>query len=192
MIAVRAAAARFGGRWSAGGRRTIARIIRLDLVLLLRRVSIMASDTIIKTIDEQKWIEGTAKPLQKAVRDLFVGPAGREIKNLLHGTWLGHPLHPVLTDIPIGAWTAALALDVLESVSGRRECGSAADLAIGVGLLGAVGSAVTGITDWSETDDRARKIGLVHGLLNVFATTLYPTVVFMREGRGTRSKGVAL
>src|SRR5438132_7101244 len=150
------------------------------------------TNAIVKAIDEQEWIEGTAKPLQKAIRDLFVGPAGREIKNLLHGTWLGHPLHPVLTDIPIGAWTAALALDVLESVSGRRECGSAADLAIGVGLLGAVGSAVTGITDWSETDDRARKIGLVHGLLNVFATTLYTTSFFMRKGRGTRSKGVAL
>src|SRR5207302_5588050 len=121
------------------------------------------------------WIEETAKPLQKAVRDAFVGPAGRELKNFLHGTWLGHPLHPVLTDIPVGAWTAALALDALESISGRKECGSAADLAIGVGLLGAVGSAITGITDWSETDGPARRAGMLHGLLNLAATTLYTT-----------------
>jgi len=152
----------------------------------------MASETIIKTIDDQEWIDETAKPLQKAVRDSFVGPVGREIKNLLHGTWLGHPLHPVLTDIPIGAWTAALVFDALESMSGRKECGSAADLAIGVGLIGAVGSAVTGITDWSETDDRARRIGFVHGVLNVVATTLYATSYFMRKGRRTRSTGVSL
>jgi nitrite reductase/ring-hydroxylating ferredoxin subunit/uncharacterized membrane protein len=164
----------------------------MNLATLLRAPLRMASETIIKTIDGQEWLEDTAKPLQKAVRDAFVGPGGRELKNFLHGTWLGHPLHPVLTDIPIGAWTVALALDALESMSGRKECGSAADLAIGVGLLGAVGSAITGVTDWSEIDGRARKIGLVHGALNVVSTTLYAMSLFMRKGRRTRSSGVAL
>ena len=70
----------------------------MNLATLLRAPRRMASETIIKTIDGQEWIEETAKPLQKAVRDAFVGPAGRELKNFLHGTWLGHPLHPVLTD----------------------------------------------------------------------------------------------
>src|SRR6266852_7290259 len=113
-------------------------------------------------IDRQRWLEPVADFLQKVVTGSYklLGKPGHDLKTLVHGTWLGHPLHPVLTDIPIGAWTAALVFDVLESMSGRKECGSAADLAIGVGLLGAVGSAVTGITDWSETDDRARKIGL--------------------------------
>ena len=98
----------------------------------------------------------------------------------------------MLTDIPVGAWTVALGLDALESISGRKECGSAADLAIGVGLLGAIGSAITGVTDWSEIDGRARKIGLVHGALNVVSTTLYAMSFFMRKGRRTRSSGVAL
>src|ERR1700686_2376878 len=116
-------------------------------------------------LDRESWLDGAANVLQPAVKGMFdaLGPARRDVKNFLHGTWLGHPLHPVMTDIPLGAWTAALALDALESISGRKECGSAADLAIGVGLIGAVGSAVTGLTDWSETDDRARKIGLVPG-----------------------------
>src|SRR5438874_2430333 len=152
----------------------------------------MASREIINNISDQKWIRDSAEPLQKAVRGAFVGDAGREVKNFLHGTWLGHPLHPVLTDVPVGAWTAALALDALEGMSGRKECGSAADLAIGVGLIGAVGSAVTGVTDWSEIDGRARKIGLVHGALNVVSTTLYAMSFFMRKGRRTRSSGVAL
>ncbi|HEX9500638.1 MAG TPA: DUF2231 domain-containing protein, partial [Thermoanaerobaculia bacterium] len=141
----------------------------------------MASREIINTVADQKWIERSAEPLQKAVREAFAGDAGREVKNFLHGTWLGHPLHPVLTDIPVGAWTAALALDALEGISGRKECGSAADLAIGVGLLGAVGSAITGITDWSETDDPGRRTGLLHGLLNIAATSLYATSLFMRK-----------
>src|SRR6185295_14478021 len=102
----------------------------------------MTSREIINQVADQKWIEDSTKPLQKAVQEAFVGDAGREVKNFLHGTWLGHPLHPVLTDIPIGAWTLAIALDAFEAMSGRKECGSAADLAIGVGLIGAVGSAV--------------------------------------------------
>src|SRR6202040_2670741 len=106
--------------------------------------------------------------------------------------WLGHPLHPALTDIPIGAWTAALALDALESLSGAEQCGRAADVAIGVGLAGAAGAAVTGLTDWSETDDRARSIGLVHGLLNIVATSLYTTSWIMRKRRRSRQSGIAL
>ena len=152
----------------------------------------MASREIINKIADQKWIEDSGEPLQKAVRGAFVGDAGREVKNFLHGTWLGHPLHPVLTDIPVGAWTAALALDALEGMSGRKECGSAADLAIGVGLIGAVGSAVTGITDWSETDGSARKVGMLHGLLNVLATTLYTTSLIMRKRKRSRQSGIAM
>src|SRR5947207_10827721 len=124
----------------------------------------MSNKNIFDTIAKQKWLEAPSDPISKAIRDLFPGDAGRVIKNALHGTWLGHPLHPVLTDIPIGAWTLALVLDALDL--------RAADTAIGVGILGALGSAVTGLTDWSETDDRAKKIGAVHGTLNVVAAAL--------------------
>ncbi|MDQ3920253.1 MAG: Rieske 2Fe-2S domain-containing protein [Acidobacteriota bacterium] len=122
------------------------------------------------------------------VTTAVTGTAGQEVKDFLHGTWLGHPLHPVLTDVPIGAWTAALALDAMETISGRRELGAGADAAIAVGLVGAVGSALTGVTDWSETDGRARKVGLLHGLLNAGATVLYTTSLVMRR-RKKRSAG---
>ncbi len=64
--------------------------------------------------------------------------------NFLHGTWLGHPLHPVLSDVPLGAWTAALALDGIEAASGRRELGPGADAAITVGLGGVAAPAAWG------------------------------------------------
>jgi nitrite reductase/ring-hydroxylating ferredoxin subunit/uncharacterized membrane protein len=154
----------------------------------------MASETIPKVIDQQKWLDPLGEAIQAAVHKWFEagGDTGQLIKDLLHGTWLGHPLHPALTNIPIGAWTAALALDALEGISGRRELRAGADAAIGLGLLGAVGSAVTGLTDWSDTYGRGRKIGLVHGILNVAATGLYTGSWIMRKRRKSRAAGVSL
>jgi nitrite reductase/ring-hydroxylating ferredoxin subunit/uncharacterized membrane protein len=126
------------------------------------------------------------------VRNVFkaAGSSGQEIKNFLHGTWLGHPLHPALTDIPLGAWTAALALDAVKAVSGRGEFGRGADIAIAVGLTGAVGAAITGVSDWSATDGRARKLGLAHGLLNLGATFLYVTSLVLRPRKKFRRMGI--
>ena len=151
----------------------------------------MATEALVKVVDQQEALGRLSDQIQPLVRDAFksAGPAGRELKNMLHGTWLGHPLHPVLTDVPLGAWTAALALDAMESISGRRELGAGADAAIAVGLVGAAGAAVTGLTDWSETNGRARKVGLLHGLLNVGATVLYTTSLVLRR-RNRRNAGV--
>src|SRR6185295_15594757 len=104
------------------------------------------------------------------------------------GVWLGHPLHPVLTDLPLGAWTTGLVLDAVASVNRDRGMERAADVAIAVGLAGAAGAAVTGLTDWSETSGRSRRTGLVHGLLNIAATTLFATAFVLRK-RGARSTG---
>jgi nitrite reductase/ring-hydroxylating ferredoxin subunit/uncharacterized membrane protein len=154
----------------------------------------MGSETVAKAIDAQEWLEPLGSGIQKAVHETFEagGEAGREIKNLLHGTWLGHPLHPILTDIPVGAWTAALALDALENVTGRKELRAGADAAVGLGLLGAVGSAITGMTDFSDIDGRAKKIGTVHAVLNIIATGLYTGSYFMRKNRRRRNAGVGL
>lgn len=154
----------------------------------------MASEALIKVIEQQDLLEQASKQIQPVIKDAFEagGEGGRQLKNFLHGTWLGHPLHPVLTDVPLGAWTAALALDALEAISGREEFGPGADAAIAVGLAGAVGSAVTGLTDWSETDGRARKVGLAHGLLNVGATLLYTTSLVLRRRKKSRRAGQGL
>src|SRR5689334_20792402 len=151
----------------------------------------MASEALIKAVEQQETLDQLSEQLQPLVLDAFkaAGPTGRQVKNILHGTWLGHPLHPALTDVPVGAWTAAFALDAMESISGRKELGSGADVAIAVGLVGAAGAAVTGLTDWAETGGTARKVGLLHGILNVGATALYTTSLVLRRKK-KRSAGL--
>ena len=150
----------------------------------------MSNEVLFEVIGDQKWLESAADPIARAIHTLFPGNTGRAIKNALHGTWFGHPLHPALVAIPLGAWTAAAVFDALDALSDRKELRAGADLAVAVGLVGALGSAVTGATDWSETDGRGKTIGLLHGLLNVAATTLYATSFFMRKRH--RPKAVAL
>jgi nitrite reductase/ring-hydroxylating ferredoxin subunit/uncharacterized membrane protein len=126
-------------------------------------------------------IERITEPLSNAVRGAYeaAGPVGQQTKNALHGVWLGHPLHPVFTDLPIGAWTTALALDAASN--GDPGMRRAATFAIGVGLTGALAAAVTGLTDWSETDGQSRRAGLIHGLLNLTATALLTTAFALRK-----------
>jgi len=148
------------------------------------------TESIANIIADQEWLDELADPVQNAVKEFLVSTEG--LKDILHGTWLGHPLHPVLTDIPVGAWTVALALDALAGMSGREDLESGADAAVGIGLLGAVGSALTGLADWSETGARSKKIGFVHASLNIVATTLYATSWVMRSRNNDRRTAVGL
>ena len=97
-------------------------------------------------------------------------------------------LHAVVTDIPLGAWTTAAVCDVIEEMSGETQYAPAADLAVAVGLGGAALSALSGLADWSETSSRARKVGLVHGLLNLAGVALYTGSLVCRK-RGDRLLG---
>jgi len=141
----------------------------------------MATTKALTALTDQPALDRVAEPLSKAVRGAYeaAGPVGREAKNALHGVWLGHPLHPVFTDVPLGAWTTAIALDA--AAGGDRGMKRAATFAIGEGLAGALGAAVTGLTDWSETDGRSRRTGLVHGLLNIAATSLFAAAYALRR-----------
>jgi nitrite reductase/ring-hydroxylating ferredoxin subunit/uncharacterized membrane protein len=149
-----------------------------------------ASATLMRMAEDPA-IDRIAQPLSEAVRGVYdaAGPAGAVAKNALHGVWLGHPLHPVFTDLPIGAWTTALALDAASN--GDPGMRRAATFAIGVGLFGAVGAAVTGLTDWSETDGKSRRAGLIHGVLNLTATTLFATSFARRQSDSRRGRASA-
>jgi len=139
------------------------------------------------------WLENSASSLQKGVEKFYgsTGKPGRLLKDFLNGTWLGHPLHPVLVDIPIGSWTAAIVLDWLGVFSGKKRLGKAADVAIGVGVAGAGAAAVAGMTDWHYTSGEARRLGLVHALLNTTALFAFITSLFARSSRN-RGLGRAL
>src|SRR5262249_4489689 len=140
-----------------------------------------------------KWWDGTATPLQEAIRNLFVaaGSAGREVKDTLHGKFLGHPLHPALVSVPLGAWTVAAIFDIIELTAGRGKV-DIAEKAIGIGVFGALAAALPGLTDWSEVDGRAKRIGLVHGLLNITAVGLYTASLMTRKQSRTTSIALSL
>jgi nitrite reductase/ring-hydroxylating ferredoxin subunit/uncharacterized membrane protein len=110
------------------------------------------------------------------------------VEDALNGVWLGHALHPAVTDIPLGAWTVAAALDAVEAATGRADFAPGADAAVAIGLAGAVGSAVTGLTQWYPLQGPPRKLGAAHALLNVTATTLFAASYVLRRG-GNRGAG---
>ena len=114
-------------------------------------------------------------------------PEAQKLRNFLNGTWLGEPLHVVLTDLPVGAWTVAMFFDLLDWALDRREFASAADASIAIGLAGAAGAAATGITDWSDVDPPARRLGLIHGLLNLGGTALFATSLLLRRNKSRGS-----
>src|SRR3989475_9851611 len=145
-------------------------------------------------IDRQRWLEPVADFLQNVVAGAskLLGKPGRDLKTLANGTWLGHPLHPVLTDIPIAAWTIAILFDLSYLVERSHGWVSAADVTIFIGLLGAIASAVAGYTDWSDTIDRERRVGIAHGLLNTLVVVLYLVPVILRVGGGSRGLAILL
>jgi uncharacterized membrane protein len=142
-------------------------------------------------VPRQAWLDSPAGSVQRGTRSLFktAGQAGKKIEEFLGGAWLGHSLHAAITDLPLGAWTTAVVMDALESATGRNELGPGADAVIGIGLVGAIGAAMTGITDYQHVESReVRRIGLVHGALNVITTSCF-VVSYIERRRGSREAG---
>src|SRR5450759_2714930 len=104
--------------------------------------------------------------LEPSVRALF-GTGTRA--SVLRGDWLGHAVHPLLTDVVIGTWTSATLLDLF----GGRDSSAAAQRLIGTGLLAAGPTAWTGWAEWSAAGSRDKRVGLVHAVTNGLAIGTY-------------------
>ncbi len=143
-------------------------------------------DVIVRATQDQPVLQELAGAVQPAIKRALGTP--RPLKDFLHGVWVGHPLHPVLTDVPIGAWTMACVFDALYTVDGRADTARAADICIATGIAGAVGAALTGLADWSETYGRPARIGVVHATSNTIALSLYTASFFLR--RRNRRRGI--
>jgi nitrite reductase/ring-hydroxylating ferredoxin subunit len=127
-------------------------------------------------------IDGIADQTRKLVR---VATGSQRVRDLLHGVWLGHPLHPAMVQAPLGAWMSAAVLDALP---GRQD---AATTLVALGTASAVPSAVAGANDWAALSREQRRVGLVHGAVNTVALTLYGISLTARlQGRHTAGRRV--
>ena len=112
------------------------------------------------------WLTGVLEP----VRERHQGNLAVE---LLHGgRWVGHPLHPALSDLPVGLWAGVMVLDVTDRDRAPRRGIDAAGMLSAAGILAAGATALTGLSDWTVSSDQDRRVGLFHGLLNTAALGL--------------------
>jgi nitrite reductase/ring-hydroxylating ferredoxin subunit len=108
------------------------------------------------------------------------------VKDALHGTWLGHPLHPVLVQVPVGSWASAGLLDAIPPLR------PAATVLIGTGVVMSVPAALSGAADWSEQEIGVRRLGALHAVANTVALGLYVGSLAARaRGRGTLGRVLA-
>lgn len=137
-------------------------------------------------INPPERLDGPAEAAQRRFRRLMATlPNGDAIEEGLRGRqWLGHPLHPLLTDVVVGAWTAAWVFDMAEML-GAKRLAPGADAAVALGLASSLPTALSGAADWNQTSGVARRLGLVHGSLNVLGTLLYSMSLINRI-RGRR------
>ncbi|MDQ4149496.1 MAG: Rieske 2Fe-2S domain-containing protein [Actinomycetota bacterium] len=139
---------------------------------------------VVRSIEEASSLDSPSDAIAASASKLL--PPG-PVKDALSGRWLGHPLHPLLTDIPIGFWSGSLLLDLV----GGKQRRKAADTLLGMGILAALPTAVSGLSDWVDTFGDERRVGFVHALANSVALTLY-TASYLARKNGRRGRGVLL
>lgn len=118
-------------------------------------------------------IKGIANPLYDFLNKLFQETPLRPLKLIANGTWLEHPLHPLLTDVPVGSWTVALLLELIAIVFSVQNLGLASGVAIGLGILAALAAMATGFMDWMDVDPPEKALGMLHAIFNIAATALF-------------------
>ncbi|MGW3356364.1 Rieske 2Fe-2S domain-containing protein [Streptomyces bungoensis] len=135
--------------------------------------------TLLDALERQTRADPLIDVAGRAVRAL---PLGRG-RDGLHGKWLGHPVHPLMVQVPIGTWLSAAVLDLRPGRS--REAG----LLVGVGLAAAAPAVLTGAVDWAELHRQQMRVGLVHALANAAAVGMYATSLACRvKGRTTAGR----
>jgi len=152
-----------------------------------------AGSRAVAALGRQTWLDRPSYRLEHVLTFAFasLGRYRERITNLLHGTWLGHPLHPALTSLPTGAAATTLALDAASVLPGRpKELQDASRYALGVGIVASLGAMATGMTDWQHMHEQSRRIGLVHGVSNLVATALYARS-FRDRRQGRHVQGMA-
>jgi len=139
------------------------------------------SARVVGALEEMSWLEPLSEQVDAALRPIS---RRQPLMDVLHGRWLGHALHPVLSDLPIGFWAAVPVLDLAGDDAGALAMTAA-------GCAAAVATAATGAADWTATHGRERRLGMLHGLINSAALGLQLGALGARSAR-RRGLGRAL
>lgn len=142
-----------------------------------------------RIVEAMPFLDSISDAVQPRVREA-VEAGGRPVRNILDGTWMEVPLHPVLTDVPVGSWTSTLVFDGLDLLSGGRAARNAADASLAFGLLGGLAAAVAGLSDWRYLMGSSRRMGAAHGLFNAAGLALAAASLGLRAA-GRRNAGRA-
>jgi len=135
-------------------------------------------------LEEATAIDAAVEAIEPTINSVF-GTGSRAA--VLRGEWLGHAIHPLLTDLVLGTWTSATLLDLF----GGSKSAAAAQQLIGAGLVAVAPTAWTGWAEWSAAGSRDKRVGLVHAVTNGVAISLYATSYVARRS-GRRATGVRL
>jgi nitrite reductase/ring-hydroxylating ferredoxin subunit len=144
-------------------------------------------EPLVEAVERAEALDLPAKAVGKQVREVLSPGA---LKDALSGSWLGHAVHPVLTDVVIGSFVSASLLDFL----GGDDDGAASERLIAIGIAAYGPTALTGVNDWADAepaDDAVRRVGLVHAATNAAALSLYAASLAARRG-GARGRGKLL
>ncbi|GCE19619.1 DUF2231 domain-containing protein [Dictyobacter kobayashii] len=147
-----------------------------------------------KLVANMPWLDKLSAPLQSWTNGLFGKPKDvtYRVKDFLAGVWFGHPLHPVLVTIPIGAWTSTFVFDLAWLANeDDHAMARSADMMLWLGLAGATGSAATGLANWVDTDGQEQRTGMLHAVLNGGITVLNLSSALLRL-TGQRRTAIAL
>lgn len=121
---------------------------------------------LVEAIEDDERLDRVGDAIASVTGPLLASP---RLRSALRGEWQGHALHPILTDIPIGTWTSALLLDLV----GGRRARPAATALVGIGVAAAVPTVASGLAEWEDTRDRARRVGVAHALANSTGLVLF-------------------
>lgn len=139
-----------------------------------------------RRLEETTALDGPVAALEPTITAAF--GTGRRA-SVLRGEWLGHALHPVLTDLVLGSWTSATVLDLV----GGDESSAAARRLVGTGLLAVGPTAWSGWAEWTTTGPREKRVGLVHAVTNGAAISVYAASwLARRQGRHDTGARLAL
>jgi nitrite reductase/ring-hydroxylating ferredoxin subunit/uncharacterized membrane protein len=130
-------------------------------------------DDLVEWVDQLGWLRAVNDWLTAVLVPFRERHQDNLALELMHGgRWAGHPLHPALSDLPVGLWTGATLLDMTDRGPAPRSGLDAAGMLSAAGIVASCATALTGLSDWTVSNEQDRRIGLFHGLLNTAALGL--------------------